>query len=38
MIPETPTVGSLLGWNSQTAIPLVTRTMSDTSRNRGMDR
>ena len=36
--PEAPTVSSLLDWNSQTAIPLVTATMSVRSRNRAIDR
>ena len=38
MSPEAPTVSSLLDWNSHTASPLVTTTISDTSRNRAMDR
>src|SRR3984893_11379056 len=38
MSPEAPTVSSLLDWNSQTAIPLVTATMSVRSRNRAIDR
>src|SRR5450756_1077575 len=36
--PEAPTVSSLLDWKNQTARPLATATMSDTTRNRATDR
>jgi hypothetical protein len=36
--PEAPTVTALPDWNSHTAMPLVTSTMSETTRKRAIDR